>query len=82
MPGYRVIQIWGHEWSSLKLTDPHLRVWLQNQEIVDPIFVRDCLYGGRTNALILYYLCKTNEKIKYYDVSFLVCITHFYIISS
>jgi hypothetical protein len=68
MPGYTMVTFWDHEWSSLKLTDPDLRDWLKRQEIVEPIAVRDCLYGGRTNALILYHLCKPNEKIKYYDV--------------
>ena len=28
---------------------------------------RDALYGGRTNAFVLYYKCKIGEKIKYVD---------------
>lgn len=30
--------------------------------------IRDCYYGGRTNATKLYYKCKKGEKIRYYDV--------------
>ncbi len=69
MPGYRVITMWEHEWTSLKLVDPDLRDWLRRQEIVDPIQVRDCLYGGRTNALVLYYNCLNRERINYADVT-------------
>ncbi len=61
--------MWEHEWESLKLVDPELRAWLRRQEIVEPIQVRDCLYGGRTNALVLYYLCRAHEQIKYSDVT-------------
>jgi hypothetical protein len=28
---------------------------------------RNALYGGRTNALVLNYLCRPWEKIHYYD---------------
>lgn len=30
---------------------------------------RDCSYGGRTNALKLYYKCKPNERADYIDVN-------------
>ena len=47
--------------------DPQLVLFLQNEEIINPINPRDALFGGRTNALKLYYKCKPNEKIFYYD---------------
>jgi len=28
---------------------------------------RDALYGGRTNAFMLYYKCKVHKKIRYVD---------------
>lgn len=34
----------------------------------DKLEIRDCYYGGRTNATKLYYKCKEGEKIRYLDV--------------
>nr|XP_015834829.1 PREDICTED: probable DNA polymerase [Tribolium castaneum] len=39
-----------------------------NLESFTPLNPRDCFFGGRTNVCKLYYKCKDNEKIKYYDV--------------
>jgi hypothetical protein len=69
MPGYKIVEMWEHTWTAAKLTDPELREWLTTQEIVDSINVRDCLYGGRTNALRLHYKCKPDEQIKYFDIT-------------
>jgi hypothetical protein len=69
MPGYRVIELFEHEWIVLKQTNPELREWMAKQDIVEPIQVQDCLYGGRTNPLVLYYACTLNEKIHYRDIT-------------
>ena len=69
MPGYRVIELWDHEWVSMKKTNPEIREWLAKQNLVEPIQVRDSLYGGRTNPLVLYYKCKADEKINYDDIT-------------
>ncbi len=69
MPGYKVNELFEHDWTVLKQTNVELRAWLAKQDIVEPIQVRDCLYGGRTNPLWLYYLCKLNEKIHYSDIT-------------
>ena len=41
--------------------------FITNNPIIEALKPRDALYGGRTNAFQLYYKCKPNEKIKYYD---------------
>jgi hypothetical protein len=68
-PTYKIIQLWEHQFNHDKLVDAHLRDWIKKQEIVEPINVRDCLYGGRTNALVLYHKCRPGEQIKYYDIT-------------
>jgi hypothetical protein len=68
LPDYRIIEMWEHDWTSLRLTNAKLREWIAKQDIIEPINVRDCLAGGRTNANILHYKCKPDETIKYYDI--------------
>lgn len=52
--GYNVIEIWGHEFESLKRSDPELRNFLDNHETPDRLNPRDAFFGGRTNAIKLY----------------------------
>ena len=60
--GYGVVVEWEHDWDArLDLDIPR---GLLHQEPLNP---RDGLYGGRTNALRLYYACQPDEQIDYVD---------------
>ncbi len=61
-PDYEIVEIWGHEWH--KICKRENIIFENPKENLNP---RHALYGGRTNALVLNYLCRPWEKIHYYD---------------
>ena len=67
MPGYKILEKWECDFDSECKQDIHLEQFITNNPIIEALKPRDALYGGRTNAFQLYYKCKPNEKIKYYD---------------
>ena len=67
MPGYRIVEKWECEFDAESKQDIHFGQFISNNTIIEALKPRDALYGGRTNAFQLYYKCKANEKIKYYD---------------
>ena len=67
MPDYEIIEIWEHEWDWACKNDETVKSFLKENEILDPINLRDALSGGRTNAIKLYYNCKPGELIMYFD---------------
>jgi hypothetical protein len=69
MPNYKVVELWEHSWTAATMHDPELKEWLKSQEIVSPLNIRDCLFGGRTNGLRLHHKCKPPEKIRYLDIT-------------
>lgn len=54
-PNHKLIEIWECDYDKLK------------RQTYQPLKPRDALFGGRTNAISLYYDCKENEQIKYQD---------------
>ena len=61
-------EIWECEWDQLTKTDSELMEMIKNENDIRPdLKPRDALFGGRTNAAVLYYKVKDDEKIKYYD---------------
>ena len=67
MPDYEIIEIWEHEWDWACKNDETLKSFLKENEILDPINLRHALSGGRTNSIKLYYNCKPEEMIMYFD---------------
>ncbi|XP_018107332.1 uncharacterized protein LOC108710705 [Xenopus laevis] len=65
--GYKVREIWEHEWKQLLEKDNGLRNFLLEMNFPEPLEPRDALYGGRTNAVKLYHKAAPGEKIFYYD---------------
>lgn len=66
-PGSKLIEMWECEFNYQKNNDNDLKKFIEDDEYVDPINPRKCLFGGRTNAIQLYYKAKENEKIHYVD---------------
>ncbi|XP_056000351.1 uncharacterized protein LOC130048117 [Ostrea edulis] len=63
--GYTVVSIWEHEFDRQVKNSPELQTFLGDLDIQDPVNPRDALYGGRTNATLLY--CEEGD-MRYVDV--------------
>ena len=64
--GYVVLSKWSCEFAEEK-QKPKVRDFLNTVDIQDPINLRDCYFGGRTNALVLHKKFADGEKGKYVD---------------
>ena len=67
LPDFEFIELWEHDFDRECVENEDLKKFLKAYEFCESLDPRACLFGGRTNALILYYLCKPHEKIFYYD---------------
>lgn len=77
--GYTVIEKWEHEFKKQKEEDADLQRFLKSHELMDRLKPRDAFFGGRTNAVRLYY----EGTAKYVDFTSLypwVSILNFYLI--
>ena len=64
--GYIVLSKWSCEFAEER-KKPKVRDFLNTINIQDPINLRDCYFGGRTNALVLHKKFPEGEKGKYVD---------------
>ena len=64
--GYIVLSEWSCEFAEER-KKPKVRDFLNTINIQDPINLRDCYFGGRTNALVLHKKFPEGEKGKYVD---------------
>ena len=64
--GYVVLSKWSCEFGEEK-QKPKVRDFQNTVNIQDPINLRDCYFGGRTNALVLHKKFADGEKGKYVD---------------
>ncbi|CAL1281836.1 unnamed protein product, partial [Larinioides sclopetarius] len=53
--GYHVIEEWEHSFQTGLKQNPELKQFVSDHEVRDIINPRDPFYGGRTNAVKLYY---------------------------
>ena len=65
--GYNIVTIKECEFDKMIKQNEELEKFERDCAIVEKLKVRDCLFGGRTNAVKLYHECKGTEKIKYVD---------------
>jgi hypothetical protein len=66
-PDYEIITLMEHEYDIMCENDLEFKNFLKNTKPIERLELRDALYGGHTNAFCLYYKCKANEKINYFD---------------
>ena len=66
-PDYKFVEKWECEFDTEIATDMTIQKFIKLNPISEQLKPRDALFGGRTNAFLLYYKAKANEKIKYYD---------------
>lgn len=63
----KLVEIWECEFDELIKQDSELQEFAKKYKEQPPINIRDALFGGRTNAVKLYYMVKDGEKIRYFD---------------
>ena len=68
LPSYTFKIMWECDFNLIKKeSNDNIYFFKYKCPTVDAINPRDCLFGGRTNAIRMYHKCQNNEKIKYYD---------------
>ena len=68
--GYLLKEMWECQWVSKKRTDRDLAAHVDRYEFHSPLKPRECLYGGRTNAVKLHHQVtkEAKDRIFYYDI--------------
>ncbi|KAK3741403.1 hypothetical protein QZH41_018043, partial [Actinostola sp. cb2023] len=63
---FKVVEMWEHEWDGMQSADNDdtFPEWMKHQEPLNP---REGLFGGRTNALKLYFKCPEGSRVDYVD---------------
>jgi hypothetical protein len=67
LPEYEIIQMWEHNWDHLCKTNASVMTFVKEYGGEAPLYPRDALRGGRTNAIKTYHRCAPGEKIRYID---------------
>ncbi|XP_028393192.1 uncharacterized protein LOC114517603 [Dendronephthya gigantea] len=65
--GLNVVEVWECEINRQLESNPEMKVYFNNYDVVDPLEPREAFYGGRTNAAKLFHECQGAEKINYID---------------
>ena len=66
--GFRHIEIWECEFDEkLKKIAEEERKYLEALEFIERLYIRECLFGGRTNGIRLHCKVRGNQKIRYVD---------------
>ena len=65
--GYIVITKWSCELLTDLIQDESLKTFVKSLNIQKPINLRDCYFGGRTNAFVLHKKFTNSEKGHYVD---------------
>lgn len=61
--GFQIVEMWEHDFLSQKKSDPELCTFLKTHNVVDRLNPRDAFFGGRKNAVKLFY----EGTVKYVD---------------
>ena len=64
--GFDIITKWSCDFAKDK-NNPDVKKYINTLNIQDPIDVRDCYFGGRTNGLLLHKIFTEGEKGYYVD---------------
>ena len=65
--GFIVIQKWSCEFQREMEANDEMSTFVKSLNVQDPISLRDCYFGGRTNALTLHKEFHEDEKGYYVD---------------
>ena len=67
--GYKVIEIWEHQWDHEVQTNEEVKNFLASFDLVKPLEPRDAFFGGRTGAVSLHAVAGEGEEIRYTDIT-------------
>ena len=65
--GYNVVVMWECTWKQLKQQNLNIQSFLKQLNLTNRLQPRDAFFGGRTNAVQLYYEVQPGEQIRYVD---------------
>ena len=65
--GFIVIQKWSCEFQREMEANDEMSIFVKSLNVQDPISLRDCYFGGRTNALTLHKEFHEDDKGHYVD---------------
>ncbi|XP_046582182.1 uncharacterized protein LOC124289622 [Haliotis rubra] len=65
--GYNLVTLWEHEFTEKVRSMPELKNFVEKLDLQERLDVRDSFFGGRTNAIKLYYEASEDEEILYQD---------------
>lgn len=65
--GYNVNITWECLWQQFKQSRPDVQQFVQSLLLTKRLKPRDAFFGGRANAIQLYYHAEPNEEIRYVD---------------
>lgn len=65
--GYNLIVTWECEWKQKRKTHPDIQQFLDTLQMTPRLEPRDAFFGGRTNAVQLYFKTGPDEEIRYVD---------------
>ena len=65
--GYDVVVMWECAWTQLKRQNVNIQSFLNRLQLTQRLQPRDAFFGGRTNAVQLYYHVQPDEQIRYVD---------------
>ena len=66
--GYTVVEAWECKVHKELKQNPQMKQYFKDFKIEEPLGPREALFGGRTNALKLYHVCRNGEQIRLVDV--------------
>ena len=67
--GYKVIEIWEHQWDQQVQTNEAVKRFLSSFDLIPPLQPRDAFFGGRTGAVSLHAVAGEGEEIRYCDIT-------------
>ena len=67
--GYKVIEIWEHQWDQQVQTNEAVKRFLSSFDLIPPLQPRDAFFGGRTGAVALHSVAGEGEEIRYCDIT-------------
>ena len=65
--GYNVNVMWEYAWKKFKENRPDVQQFVDSLLLTERLNPRDAFFGGRTNAVQLYYCIEQGEQILYLD---------------
>ena len=61
--GYNLVEIWSCEWNKPRKQNHSIQICINSLQLISQLEARDAFFGGRTNAVKLYYKTEEGEMV-------------------